>query len=121
VNPDMENFDVVLVMGANDVVNSAAQELEGCAIWGMPVIEAVWLKMGLPDQCSCPRAPREGLSSPLCRTYSRRLAVAGAGCLPRVRVIILDRPAQNYAEAFCATHAEREQGCCFQDIAARSL
>ena len=27
VNPDMENFDVVLVMGANDVVNSAAQEL----------------------------------------------------------------------------------------------
>lgn len=25
VNPDMENFDVVLVMGANDVVNSAAQ------------------------------------------------------------------------------------------------
>jgi len=41
VNPDMENTDVVLVVGANDVVNSAAQELEGCAIWGMPVIE-VW-------------------------------------------------------------------------------
>ena len=41
VNPDMENFDVVLVVGANDVVNSAAKELEGCAIWGMPVIE-VW-------------------------------------------------------------------------------
>eukprot|EP00931_Biecheleriopsis_adriatica_P074010 TRINITY_DN481_c0_g1_i1.p1 TRINITY_DN481_c0_g1~~TRINITY_DN481_c0_g1_i1.p1 ORF type:complete len:1061 (-),score=302.26 TRINITY_DN481_c0_g1_i1:93-3062(-) len=41
VNPDMENFDVVLVVGANDVVNSAAQEIEGCAIWGMPVIE-VW-------------------------------------------------------------------------------
>jgi len=41
VNPDMENNDVVLVVGANDVVNSAAQEIEGCAIWGMPVIE-VW-------------------------------------------------------------------------------
>mmetsp|Transcript_58128 Transcript_58128/g.94475 ORF Transcript_58128/g.94475 Transcript_58128/m.94475 type:complete len:1031 (-) Transcript_58128:2-3094(-) len=41
VNPDMENQDVVLVVGANDVVNSAAQEIEGCAIWGMPVIE-VW-------------------------------------------------------------------------------
>jgi len=41
VNPDMENYDVVLVVGANDVVNSAAQEVEGCAIWGMPVIE-VW-------------------------------------------------------------------------------
>merc|ERR1719230_1846853 len=41
VNPDMESNDVVLVVGANDVVNSAAQEGEGCAIWGMPVIE-VW-------------------------------------------------------------------------------
>jgi len=41
VNPDMESNDVVLVVGANDVVNSAAQEIEGCAIWGMPVIE-VW-------------------------------------------------------------------------------
>ncbi|CAE8633891.1 unnamed protein product [Polarella glacialis] len=41
VNPTMENVDVVLVVGANDVVNSAAQEVEGCAIWGMPVIE-VW-------------------------------------------------------------------------------
>ena len=37
----MEGNDVVLVVGANDVVNSAAQEIEGCAIWGMPVIE-VW-------------------------------------------------------------------------------
>jgi NAD(P) transhydrogenase len=41
VNPDMEKQDVVLVVGANDVVNSAAQEVEGCAIWGMPVIE-IW-------------------------------------------------------------------------------
>jgi len=41
VNPNMENEDVVLVVGANDVVNSAALEVEGCAIWGMPVIE-VW-------------------------------------------------------------------------------
>merc|ERR1719464_2184600 len=41
VNPDMDKQDVVLVVGANDVVNSAALEVEGCAIWGMPVIE-VW-------------------------------------------------------------------------------
>jgi len=41
VNPDMENNDVVLVVGANDVVNSSAQEVEGCSIWGMPIIE-VW-------------------------------------------------------------------------------
>jgi len=41
VNAKMDKYDVVLVIGANDVVNSAAQEIEGCAIWGMPVIE-VW-------------------------------------------------------------------------------
>merc|ERR1712099_137627 len=41
VNPNMESEDVVLILGANDVVNSAAQEVEGCSIWGMPVIE-VW-------------------------------------------------------------------------------
>merc|ERR1719321_77926 len=41
VNATMEKEDVVLVVGANDVVNSAAQEVEGCSIWGMPVIE-VW-------------------------------------------------------------------------------
>merc|ERR1711972_473940 len=41
VNPDMESNDVVLVVGANDVVNSAALEVEGCSIAGMPVLE-VW-------------------------------------------------------------------------------
>merc|ERR1719356_1012207 len=41
VNPDIEDVDVVLVVGANDITNSAAQEVEGCSIWGMPVIE-VW-------------------------------------------------------------------------------
>merc|ERR1712087_544380 len=41
VNAKMDKYDVVLVVGANDVVNSAALEIEGCAIWGMPVIE-VW-------------------------------------------------------------------------------
>mmetsp|Transcript_63476 Transcript_63476/g.168174 ORF Transcript_63476/g.168174 Transcript_63476/m.168174 type:complete len:1051 (-) Transcript_63476:117-3269(-) len=41
INPDMQKFDVCLVIGANDITNSAAQEVEGCSIWGMPVIE-VW-------------------------------------------------------------------------------
>merc|ERR1719221_1886382 len=44
VNAKMDKYDVVLVIGANDVVNSAAQEIEGCAIWGMPVIEVWWAK-----------------------------------------------------------------------------
>jgi NAD(P) transhydrogenase len=41
VNEDMESYDVCIVLGANDITNSAAQEVEGCAIWGMPVIH-VW-------------------------------------------------------------------------------
>jgi len=41
VNPDMEKFDVCMVIGANDITNSAAIESEGCPIYGMPVIE-VW-------------------------------------------------------------------------------
>lgn len=41
VNADMASYDVCIVLGANDITNSAAQEVEGCAIWGMPVIH-VW-------------------------------------------------------------------------------
>merc|ERR1711865_1150329 len=41
VNDQLKNFDVVFCIGSNDIVNSAAQEVEGCSIWGMPVIE-VW-------------------------------------------------------------------------------
>mmetsp|Transcript_4257 Transcript_4257/g.5347 ORF Transcript_4257/g.5347 Transcript_4257/m.5347 type:complete len:262 (+) Transcript_4257:76-861(+) len=41
VNEEMENFDVVLVVGANDTVNSSAVNDPKSAIAGMPVIE-VW-------------------------------------------------------------------------------
>ena len=41
VNEEMEDFDVVLVVGANDTVNSAAKEDPQSEIAGMPVIE-VW-------------------------------------------------------------------------------
>merc|ERR1719454_1793895 len=41
VNPDMKDTDVCLVVGANDITNSAAEEVEDCPIWGMPVIQ-VW-------------------------------------------------------------------------------
>jgi NAD(P) transhydrogenase len=41
VNDDMENVDVCLVVGANDITNIAAQESEGCPIYGMPVF-SVW-------------------------------------------------------------------------------
>jgi NAD(P) transhydrogenase subunit beta len=38
INPRMENIDVAIVIGANDVVNPAAREMEGSPIYGMPVI-----------------------------------------------------------------------------------
>jgi NAD(P) transhydrogenase subunit beta len=41
INPDMPQTDVVMVIGANDIVNPAALEDEGSPIFGMPVIE-VW-------------------------------------------------------------------------------
>ncbi len=40
-NNDMSNTDVVIVVGANDVVNPAAEEDPGSPIYGMPVIR-VW-------------------------------------------------------------------------------
>jgi len=38
VNSRMENVDVCIVIGANDVVNPAARESKGSPIYGMPVI-----------------------------------------------------------------------------------
>lgn len=38
VNPRIESYDVAIVIGANDVVNPAAREMEGSPIYGMPVI-----------------------------------------------------------------------------------
>jgi len=40
VNARMANFDVAIVIGANDVVNPAAREIEGSPIYGMPIINA---------------------------------------------------------------------------------
>lgn len=38
INPQMSNMDVAIVIGANDVVNPAANEDEGSPLYGMPVI-----------------------------------------------------------------------------------
>jgi proton-translocating NAD(P)+ transhydrogenase subunit beta len=39
-NADMEQTDVVLVVGANDIVNPAARHDKGSPIFGMPIIDA---------------------------------------------------------------------------------
>jgi NAD(P) transhydrogenase subunit beta len=40
INPEMPRADVVLVLGANDVVNPAARHDKGSPIYGMPIIDA---------------------------------------------------------------------------------
>jgi NAD(P) transhydrogenase subunit beta len=40
MNPDMPQADVVLVIGANDVVNPAARHDKDSPIFGMPIIDA---------------------------------------------------------------------------------
>ena len=40
INPRMDTFDVAIIIGANDVVNPAAREVESSPIYGMPVINA---------------------------------------------------------------------------------
>jgi len=43
-NPMMPNTDVVLVVGANDVVNPAAEDDPSSPIYGMPIIQVTKAK-----------------------------------------------------------------------------
>jgi NAD(P) transhydrogenase subunit beta len=44
INPSMPNTDVVVVIGANDVVNPAAEDDPSSPIYGMPIIKAYQAK-----------------------------------------------------------------------------
>jgi NAD(P) transhydrogenase subunit beta len=40
VNDEMDQYDLVLIVGANDVVNPAAENDENSPVYGMPIIRA---------------------------------------------------------------------------------
>ena len=44
INPRMDLMDVAIVIGANDVVNPAAREMESSPIYGMPIINVDYAK-----------------------------------------------------------------------------
>ena len=50
INPEMPQADVVLVIGANDVVNPAARHDKASPIFGMPIIDADKARTVLRDQ-----------------------------------------------------------------------
>jgi len=63
INSDFGNTDVVLVLGANDVVNPLAHE-KGSAIYGMPILEAHKARTVLVNKRS-KAAGYAGLDNPL--------------------------------------------------------
>ena len=64
INPDMPEVDLTLVVGANDTVNSAAEEDPNSIIAGMPVIR-VWLSKQVGDTSGWEQQLGEG--GGLCR------------------------------------------------------
>jgi NAD(P) transhydrogenase subunit beta len=65
VNEDFEKTDVVIVIGANDIVNPSALEDESSPIWGMPVLE-VWKSAKVVMLKRSMAAGYAGVENPLC-------------------------------------------------------
>ena len=88
VNPDMDNTDVCLVVGANDITNCAAQDDPESPIAGMPVIEVwkaktcVFMKRSMAAGCPGAAVRESGERCFLLRMLStRRVDLSGAAAL----------------------------------------
>ena len=59
INGEFKDADVVLVVGANDVVNPAARNTPSAPIYGMPILNADEAKAGrVPQALDAPRLRR---------------------------------------------------------------
>ena len=77
INPRMESVDVAIVIGANDVVNPAAREVESSPIYGMPVINVADARTVFVLKRSM-ASGFAGIENPLCYKDTTRMLFGDA-------------------------------------------
>ncbi|MDD5603281.1 MAG: NAD(P)(+) transhydrogenase (Re/Si-specific) subunit beta [Eubacteriales bacterium] len=76
INPEFKNCDVVIIIGANDVVNPSANTAKGTPIYGMPVLEVTAAKHILI--CNYDSKPGyAGVDNPLYRMTDKAVLFEG--------------------------------------------
>jgi len=78
INDDLPETDIVMVIGANDIVNPLAQTDPGCSIAGMPVLEVWKAKRTVVLKRSVKGAGYAGVQNPLFFKDNNRMYLGNA-------------------------------------------